>query len=92
VASETFGSLENGLSGKRTEDAEQEAGLPGTRGSFRSRKRCSRRRGRMRCADDAYGTAGIHPHNADRARQEDFQEIERILSQNDRMVAVGEWP
>ncbi|WP_276949750.1 TatD family hydrolase [Acetatifactor muris] len=46
----------------------------------------------MRCADDAYGTAGSHPHNADRARQEDFQEIERILSQNDRMVAVGEWP
>lgn len=39
---------------------------------------------------DTYGTAGIHPHNADRARQEDFQEIERILSQNDRMVAVGE--
>ena len=39
---------------------------------------------------DAYGTAGIHPHNADRARQEDFQEIERMLSQNDRMVAVGE--
>mgnify|MGYP002512330316 FL=1 len=38
----------------------------------------------------AFGTAGIHPHNADRARQEDFQAIERILSQNDRMVAVGE--
>lgn len=39
---------------------------------------------------DAFGTAGIHPHNADRAVQEDFQLIERILSENDRMVAVGE--
>ena len=38
----------------------------------------------------AFGTAGIHPHNADRARQEDFQAIERILSQNSKMVAVGE--
>lgn len=38
----------------------------------------------------AFGTAGIHPHNADRARQEDFQAIERILSQNSRIVAVGE--
>ena len=39
---------------------------------------------------DAYGTAGIHPHNADRARQEDFQLMERILSENEKMVAVGE--
>lgn len=39
---------------------------------------------------DAFGTAGIHPHNADRARQEDFQQIERILSENEKMVAVGE--
>lgn len=38
----------------------------------------------------AYGTAGIHPHNADRARQEDFQLIERILSENKSVVAVGE--
>ena len=38
----------------------------------------------------AFGTAGIHPHNADRARQEDFQAIERILSQNEKIVAVGE--
>lgn len=37
-----------------------------------------------------FGTAGIHPHNADRARQEDFQLIEQILSENDRIVAVGE--
>lgn len=39
---------------------------------------------------DAYGTAGIHPHNADRARQEDFLLIERIMSENDKIVAVGE--
>lgn len=39
---------------------------------------------------DVFGTAGIHPHNADRARQEDFQLIEKILSENDKMVAVGE--
>lgn len=39
---------------------------------------------------DAYGTAGIHPHNADRARQEDFQHMERILSENGKIVAVGE--
>lgn len=37
-----------------------------------------------------YGTAGIHPHNADRAKQEDFLIIERILSENSRVVAVGE--
>ena len=39
---------------------------------------------------DAFGTAGIHPHNADRAKQEDFQFIEQILTQNDKLVAVGE--
>ena len=39
---------------------------------------------------DAFGTAGIHPHNADRARQEDFQLMERILTENKKMVAVGE--
>ncbi len=38
----------------------------------------------------AFGTAGIHPHNADRAHQEDFQLIESILSENEKMVAVGE--
>ena len=38
----------------------------------------------------AFGTAGIHPHNADRAKQEDFQLMEQILSKNDKMVAVGE--
>ncbi len=39
---------------------------------------------------DAFGTAGIHPHNADRAKQEDFQLIEKILSENNKVVAVGE--
>lgn len=39
---------------------------------------------------DAFGTAGIHPHNADRAKQEDFQLIEQLLSENDKLVAVGE--
>ena len=39
---------------------------------------------------DVYGTVGIHPHNADWARQEDFQLIEKILSENSKMVAVGE--
>ena len=39
---------------------------------------------------NVFGTAGIHPHNADRARQEDFQLMEQILSENHRMVAVGE--
>lgn len=37
-----------------------------------------------------YGTAGIHPHNADRAKQEDFQLIERFLLDNEKIVAVGE--
>lgn len=39
---------------------------------------------------DAYGTAGIHPHNADRAGKEDFEEIQRLVTGNDRIVAVGE--
>ncbi len=39
---------------------------------------------------DVFGTAGIHPHNADRAKQEDFALIERILKENKRVVAVGE--
>ena len=39
---------------------------------------------------DVFGTAGIHPHNADRAKQEDFQAIERILTENPKVVAVGE--
>lgn len=39
---------------------------------------------------DVYGTAGIHPHNADRASQEDFAGIEKIISENQKVVAVGE--
>lgn len=39
---------------------------------------------------DVFGTAGIHPHNADRARQEDFQLIEQIFLGNNKIVAVGE--
>lgn len=39
---------------------------------------------------DVYGTAGIHPHNADRARREDFALMERLLSENKKLVAVGE--
>lgn len=39
---------------------------------------------------DAFGTAGIHPHNADSARKEDFEQMERLLTENDRILAVGE--
>lgn len=39
---------------------------------------------------DAYGTAGIHPHNADSAKKEDFDLIESIITKNERVVAVGE--
>ena len=39
---------------------------------------------------DVYGTAGIHPHNADSAKKEDFDFIEKLVSENDRIVAVGE--
>lgn len=37
-----------------------------------------------------YGTAGIHPHNADRAKQEDFDEIEKLVLEDRKIVAVGE--
>lgn len=39
---------------------------------------------------DTYGTCGIHPHNADRARKEDFDRMEQMLRSNPRLVAVGE--
>lgn len=39
---------------------------------------------------NAYGTAGIHPHNADSAKKEDFEEIEKITVENDKIVAIGE--
>lgn len=38
----------------------------------------------------AFGTAGIHPHNADRVKQEDFRQIEQILVENPKIVAIGE--
>ena len=34
--------------------------------------------------------AGIHPHNADSAKKEDFELIEKIASENDKIVAIGE--
>lgn len=37
-----------------------------------------------------FGTAGIHPHNADSARQEDFMLIEKLVRENPKIVAVGE--
>ncbi len=37
-----------------------------------------------------YGTAGIHPHHGDEARQEDFEQIEKIVKENERIVAIGE--
>ncbi len=39
---------------------------------------------------DLYGTCGIHPHSADHAKESDFAEMERILTENKRIVAVGE--
>lgn len=40
--------------------------------------------------NEVYGTAGIHPHNADSAKKEDFETIERLASDNDKIVAIGE--
>lgn len=37
-----------------------------------------------------YGTAGIHPHNADAAKPEDFARMEEIITENKKIVAVGE--
>lgn len=39
---------------------------------------------------NVFGTVGIHPHNADRAAAEDFIRMEQILSENGKIVAVGE--
>ncbi len=39
---------------------------------------------------NAFGTAGIHPHNADSAKQKDFESIEKIITENPKIVAVGE--
>ena len=40
--------------------------------------------------ESVYGTAGIHPHNADTAMKDDFELIENIITSNPRIVAVGE--
>ncbi|MDE7327852.1 MAG: TatD family hydrolase [Lachnospiraceae bacterium] len=37
-----------------------------------------------------YGTVGIHPHNADSAKQEDFRRMEQLVAQNEKIVAIGE--
>lgn len=39
---------------------------------------------------DAYGTAGIHPHGADAANDNLMTEIENIIRNNKKIVAVGE--
>ena len=39
---------------------------------------------------DVYGTAGIHPHNADSAKKEDFDLIAKYVAENPKIVAVGE--
>ena len=39
---------------------------------------------------DCCGTCGIHPHNADRARPEDFARMREMITQNPKIVAVGE--
>lgn len=39
---------------------------------------------------DCYGTCGIHPHSADSAKPEDFVRIREIVTQNPKIVAVGE--
>ena len=38
----------------------------------------------------AYGTVGIHPHNADSIRDKDYLEIENIAKTNNKIVAIGE--
>ena len=38
---------------------------------------------------DVYGTAGIHPHAADDAADEDLERIEEIILSNPKIVAVG---
>ena len=38
----------------------------------------------------AYGTVGIHPHNADSTRDKDYLEIENITKTNNKIVAIGE--
>ncbi len=37
-----------------------------------------------------YGTAGIHPHNADRGEKADFDLIGKLVTENKKIVAIGE--
>lgn len=37
-----------------------------------------------------YGTVGIHPHNADRGEKADFDLIEKLVTENKKIVAIGE--
>ncbi|MCQ2470222.1 MAG: TatD family hydrolase [Ruminococcus sp.] len=39
---------------------------------------------------DCFGTCGIHPHSADNATAESFRRIREIVSNNEKIVAVGE--
>lgn len=39
---------------------------------------------------DVYGTAGIHPHEAENATEKNFKRIEKIIKTNDKIIAVGE--
>lgn len=39
---------------------------------------------------ECFGTCGIHPHGADRAKAEDFARIREMVSGNEKIVAVGE--
>lgn len=39
---------------------------------------------------EAWGTVGIHPHNADSAQKSDFDRMAEILAENYKIVAVGE--
>lgn len=40
--------------------------------------------------EQVYGTVGIHPHNADQARKEDFEALEQYVLSNKNIVAIGE--
>lgn len=44
----------------------------------------------VRKNEGVYGTVGIHPHNADDAKKEDFAALEIMLCENPKLVAVGE--
>lgn len=44
----------------------------------------------VRNRSDVWGTAGIHPHHADSAKESDFLELESMHTDNPGLVAVGE--